>query len=89
MGAAAAVLRRGTRGLKIIALVMTLFERVHMPSFGGATEWLGVEPLGPADLWGRGAREPPDADVHQLAAPGDGGDRQDEQAWRRHQDQTP
>ncbi len=28
---------------------MTLFERVHMPSFAGATEWLGVEPLGPAE----------------------------------------
>jgi hypothetical protein len=50
-----------------------------MSSFIGATEWLGVEPLGPADLWGRGAREPLDANVHQLAAPGDGGDRQDEQ----------
>jgi hypothetical protein len=26
---------------------MTLFERVHMPSFAGATEWLNSEPLGP------------------------------------------
>jgi thiol-disulfide isomerase/thioredoxin len=32
---------------------MTLFgERVHMPSFGGATEWLNSEPLGPAELRG-------------------------------------
>ena len=28
---------------------MTLFERVHMPSFAGATEWLNSEPLGPAE----------------------------------------
>jgi thiol-disulfide isomerase/thioredoxin len=32
---------------------MTLFERVHMPSFAGATEWLDSEPLGPAALRGR------------------------------------
>jgi thiol-disulfide isomerase/thioredoxin len=32
---------------------MTLFERVHMPSFAGATEWLNSEPLGPAELRGR------------------------------------
>jgi hypothetical protein len=31
---------------------MTLFERVHMPSFAGATEWLNSEPLGPAALRG-------------------------------------
>jgi hypothetical protein len=31
---------------------MTLFERVHLPSFAGATEWLNSEPLGPADLRG-------------------------------------
>ena len=31
---------------------MTLFERVHMPSFAGATEWLNSEPLGPAELKG-------------------------------------
>ena len=31
---------------------MTLFERVHMPSFAGATEWLNSEPLGPAVLRG-------------------------------------
>ena len=32
---------------------MTLFERVRMPSFAGATEWLNSEPLGPAELRGR------------------------------------
>jgi thiol-disulfide isomerase/thioredoxin len=32
---------------------MTLFERVHMPSFAGATGWLNSEPLGPAELRGR------------------------------------
>jgi thiol-disulfide isomerase/thioredoxin len=32
---------------------MTHFERVHMPSFAGATEWLNSEPLGPAELQGR------------------------------------
>jgi thiol-disulfide isomerase/thioredoxin len=31
---------------------MTLFERVRMPSFAGATEWLNSEPLGPAELRG-------------------------------------
>jgi hypothetical protein len=31
---------------------MTLSERVHMPSFAGATEWLNSEPLGPAELQG-------------------------------------
>jgi thiol-disulfide isomerase/thioredoxin len=31
---------------------MTLFERVHLPSFAGATEWLNSEPLGPAELDG-------------------------------------
>jgi thiol-disulfide isomerase/thioredoxin len=31
---------------------MTLFQRVHMPSLGGATEWLNSEPLGPAQLRG-------------------------------------
>jgi hypothetical protein len=31
---------------------MTLFERVHMPSFAGATEWLNSEPLGPTELRG-------------------------------------
>jgi thiol-disulfide isomerase/thioredoxin len=29
---------------------MTLSERVHMPSFAGATGWLNSEPLGPAEL---------------------------------------
>jgi thiol-disulfide isomerase/thioredoxin len=32
---------------------MTLSERVHMPAFAGATEWLNSEPLGPAELRGR------------------------------------
>jgi Thioredoxin like C-terminal domain/AhpC/TSA family len=32
---------------------MTLFERVHMPAFAGATGWLNSEPLGPTDLRGR------------------------------------
>jgi thiol-disulfide isomerase/thioredoxin len=32
---------------------MTLFERVHLPSFAGATEWLNSEPLGAAELRGR------------------------------------
>jgi hypothetical protein len=31
---------------------MTPFERVHMPSFAGKTEWLDPEPLGPAGLAG-------------------------------------
>jgi thiol-disulfide isomerase/thioredoxin len=31
---------------------MTLFERVRMPSLGGATGWLNSEPLGPAELRG-------------------------------------
>src|SRR5882672_10860225 len=30
---------------------MTVFERPHMPSLGGA-EWLNSEPLGPAELRG-------------------------------------
>jgi thiol-disulfide isomerase/thioredoxin len=34
----------------IASLKMTLSERVHMPSFAGATEWLNSEPLGPAEL---------------------------------------
>jgi thiol-disulfide isomerase/thioredoxin len=32
---------------------MPPFERVRMPSFAGATEWLNSEPLGPAELQGR------------------------------------
>ncbi len=32
---------------------MSLFERVRMPSFEGATGWLNSEPLGPAELNGR------------------------------------
>ena len=31
---------------------MTFSARVRMPSLGGATEWLGSEPLGPAELRG-------------------------------------
>ena len=46
-------------------------ERLHMPAFAGTAEWLGSEPLGPAELHGqRRAGELLDADVHQLAAPG-------------------
>jgi thiol-disulfide isomerase/thioredoxin len=32
---------------------MSVSERLHMPSLGGATEWLNSEPLGPAGLRGR------------------------------------
>jgi thiol-disulfide isomerase/thioredoxin len=32
---------------------MTVFDRVRMPSLGGASEWLNSEPLGPAELRGR------------------------------------
>jgi thiol-disulfide isomerase/thioredoxin len=32
---------------------MNVSARVHMPSLGGATGWLGSEPLGPDDLRGR------------------------------------
>jgi thiol-disulfide isomerase/thioredoxin len=32
---------------------MTIFERLHMPSLGGATGWLNSEPLDPAGLRGR------------------------------------
>jgi len=32
---------------------MSLFERVRMPAFEGATGWLNSDPLGPADLSGR------------------------------------
>ena len=52
LGAAAAALRRRPRDVPVAALAMTLFERVHMPSFAGATEWLNSEPLGPAELRG-------------------------------------
>jgi thiol-disulfide isomerase/thioredoxin len=31
---------------------MAVFERLHMPPLDGATEWLGSEPLGPAELRG-------------------------------------
>ena len=32
---------------------MSVFERVHMPSLGGATEWVNSEPLDPAGLRGQ------------------------------------
>jgi thiol-disulfide isomerase/thioredoxin len=32
---------------------MTVFERLHVPELGGATEWLNSEPLGPAELRGQ------------------------------------
>ena len=32
---------------------MTVLARVHIPSLGGATEWLNSEPLGPAEPRGR------------------------------------
>jgi thiol-disulfide isomerase/thioredoxin len=31
---------------------MTVFDRVRMPSLGGASQWLNSEPLGPAELRG-------------------------------------
>src|ERR671914_272301 len=31
---------------------MTVFERLQVPSLGGATGWLNSEPLGPAELRG-------------------------------------
>ncbi|HEY7173529.1 MAG TPA: redoxin domain-containing protein [Micromonosporaceae bacterium] len=32
---------------------MTMFQSVHMPTFGGATEWLNSKPLGRSELEGR------------------------------------
>jgi hypothetical protein len=32
---------------------MSIFQRIHMPSLGGATGWLNSEPLAPAELRGR------------------------------------
>jgi len=32
---------------------MSVFERLRVPSLGGATEWLNSKPLGPAELGGR------------------------------------
>ena len=46
-------------GVAVAPLAMTLFERVHMPSFAGATEWLNSEPLGPAELRATGWFTPP------------------------------
>src|SRR5215207_8425320 len=31
---------------------MSVFERIHMPAFDGATAWVNSEPLGPAELRG-------------------------------------
>ena len=45
----AAEVRAGFRSLRQV----TVFAHVHMPSLGGATEWLNSEPLGPAELRGR------------------------------------
>ena len=46
-------------------------EGLHMPSLGGATEWLNSEPLGPAELRGHVVdRRLLDPDLHQLAAYG-------------------
>src|SRR4051812_27582666 len=43
---------------------MSVFQRVHMPSLGGATGWVKSDPLGPAELRGHvGARDLLDADV--------------------------
>src|SRR3954451_18386995 len=53
LGAAAAVRGRGPHGPSIAPLTMALFERVHLPSFAGAPEWLTSEPLGTAELRGR------------------------------------
>jgi hypothetical protein len=36
-----------------VSLLEHLRNRVHMPSLGGATEWLNSEPLGPAKLRGQ------------------------------------
>jgi pimeloyl-ACP methyl ester carboxylesterase len=47
-----------------------MLARVHIPSLGGATEWLNSEPLGPAELRGHVVFVNLDADVHQLAAHG-------------------
>ena len=50
---------------------MSVFERVHMPSLGGATEWLNSEPLDPAGLRGQVVLVNFwTLDLHQLAAPG-------------------
>jgi hypothetical protein len=32
---------------------MSVFSSLHIPSLGGATEWLNSEPLGPAELRAR------------------------------------
>src|SRR3954453_18036261 len=50
LGTAGALRGRGPNRPPIASLNMTLFERVHLPSFAGATEWLNSEPLGAAEL---------------------------------------
>src|SRR5205085_7426183 len=52
LGGARALLDRGAGRVPLPALAMTRFERVHTPSFAGATGWLNSEPLGPAELEG-------------------------------------
>src|SRR3954451_9058016 len=47
LGAAAAALPRRPRDVPVAALAMPVFERVHMPSFAGATEWLRSHALAP------------------------------------------
>jgi hypothetical protein len=42
-------MRAGLRSLRL----MTVFERLNMPSLGGATGWLNSEPPGPAELRGQ------------------------------------
>jgi len=50
---------------------MTVFERVRMPSLGGATEWLNPRATRPRSAPGPGRPlQLLDADLHQLAPPG-------------------
>ena len=50
---------------------MTLFERVLMRSFAGATEWLNSEPLGAAAVEGHNG-VPRDGRLYQLVRQHDG-----------------
>ena len=52
LGGAGALLHRGAGCVQLTALTTAVFAHVHMPSLGGATEWLNSEPLGPAELRG-------------------------------------
>ena len=53
LGGAGALLRRGAGRVQLTALTTpSCSQHVHMPSLGGATEWLNSEPLGPAELRG-------------------------------------